>query len=534
MLNNILIKTRLTAVISLLLVACVALGAGGLFALQSVNGSLKTVYEDRLIALGQLDRVVRLANRHQLMLAKALTDQDRNIAGQMDAIETDIDEGGKVWEAYSNTEMTADERMLADEFAQHRAVFIRDGVRPAITALRNGDRGTATVLVHGAVDHLYRQARPALGKLIDLQQDVGKREYESSQEHFQQFRLLVAGAMLLAAVVGTLAGWWLVRSISAPLDNAIRAARGIAAGELAQDFHIDSTNEMGRMLSALKDMSESLARTVGAVRLSSDTIAVASREIAAGNLDLSARTEQQAANLEETASSMEELTSTVQQNADNARHARQLVVKAADQAADGERVVGQVVATMDQIKDSAGRMNEIIGVIDGIAFQTNILSLNAAVEAARAGAHGAGFAVVANEVRNLAQRSAAAAKQIRDLINDSVERIGQGGALVNHAGATIGGLLLAVREVSDLMAEIAAASEEQSAGIQQVNEAVVQMDTVTQQNAALVEESAAAAASLEEQAAGLAQTVSVFRTTRAAAPARPAESTIATRLALSQ
>jgi len=520
MLNNLLIKTRLGAVIGFLLFACMAVGGGALYALQSVNASLKTVYEDRLVALGQLDRVVRLANRHQLMLAKALTADEARVGAEMDAIEKDIAEAAAVWKIYSATSLTAEERLLVDEFAEQQARFIDNGVRPAIAALRNGDRAGATVLVHGAVDGLYRAARPSINGLIELQQNVGKQEYVVSQEHYAQFRLLVGGAMLLAALVGALAGWWLVRSISVPLDAAVRAARGIAAGELAQEFHIDSTNEMGRMLRALQDMSASLSRTVGAVRLSSDTIAVASREIAAGNLDLSARTEQQAANLEETASSMEELTSTVQQNADHARHARQLVSKAADQAADGERVVGQVVATMGQIKDSAGRMSEIIGVIDGIAFQTNILSLNAAVEAARAGAHGAGFAVVAGEVRNLAQRSAAAAKQIRDLIDDSVARVGQGSALANEAGGAIGGLLVAVREVSDLMAEIAAASEEQSAGIQQVNEAVVQMDTVTQQNAALVEESAAAAASLEEQAAGLAQAVSVFKT--APAPARPA------------
>jgi methyl-accepting chemotaxis protein len=510
MLKNIAIKTRLVAIIGFLLACSLLIGVGGLVALESVNASLKTVYEDRLVAMGQLDRVVRLANRHQLMLAKALTADPAKNAAHMDALEKDIADGDTVWATYSATYMTPEEKALATDFTAKRTAFINAGIRPAIGAVRAADLPRATALVHGAVDHLYSEARVPLTALIELQLNVGKAEYTSSQEHFAQFRALSLSAIALAIAIGVAVGVWLIRSITIPLNVAIKAANGIAAGNLAQTIRVDSTNELGRMLGALKDMCSALTTTVGEVRGSSDTIALASSEIAAGNLDLSSRTEQQAASLEETASSMEELTSTVKQNADNARSANALVNTASGYAEDGGQAVGKVVETMALIKDSSRKMGEIIGVIDGIAFQTNILALNAAVEAARAGEQGRGFAVVATEVRSLAQRSANAAKEIKQLINDSVDKVDTGERLVGEAGATIQKVMVSVRQVSDIMSEIAAASEEQSAGIEQINQAVVQMDEVTQQNAALVEESAAAAQSLQEQAATLARTVSIF------------------------
>ena len=265
------------------------------------------------------------------------------------------------------------------------------------------------------------------------------------------------------------------------------------------------------LLDALGRMQDNLAKTVAQIRTGADTIATASSEIASGNLDLSSRTEEQASSLEETASSMEELTSTVKQNADNARQANQLAVSASDVAGRGGRVVSQVVDTMGEINTSSRKIVDIISVIDGIAFQTNILALNAAVEAARAGEQGRGFAVVAGEVRNLAQRSASAAKEIKSLIGDSVEKVDAGSKLVAEAGSTMDELVDGVKRVADIMAEITAASREQSDGIEQVNQAVTQMDQVTQQNAALVEEAAAAAESLQDQAKRLAQAVSVFR-----------------------
>ena len=320
--------------------------------------------------------------------------------------------------------------------------------------------------------------------------------------------LVILGAA--AVVIGAAFGWLLTRSITHPLARAVGLAQQVASGDLTADIHVDSRDEVGQLLAALKTMNDSLLKTVTEVRAGTETIVTASQQIASGNLDLSSRTEQQASSLEETASSMEELTGTVRQNADNARQANVLAKNASQIAAHGGDVVSQVVSTMASINASSKKIGDIIAVIDGIAFQTNILALNAAVEAARAGEQGRGFAVVASEVRNLAQRSAAAAKEIRGLISDSVAKVDAGGRLVDEAGVTMQEIVQGIGRVTDIMAEIASASAEQTVGIEQVNEAITQMDGVTQQNAALVEEAAAAAGSLQDQAAQLAQLVSVF------------------------
>ena len=330
--------------------------------------------------------------------------------------------------------------------------------------------------------------------------------------------LILSGIAFLVVLV--------TRRMVRPLQRAVEIANAIAHGDLTQRIDITSKDETGQLLQALRDMNDALVKVVGEVRAGIDTVATASNQIASGNLDLSSRTEEQASSLEETASSMEELTSTVKQNAENARQANQLVVSTADVAVKGGEVVGQVVDTMAAIKDSSRKIADIIGVIDGIAFQTNILALNAAVEAARAGEQGRGFAVVASEVRNLAQRSAGAAKEIKALIEDSVGKVDAGGQLVDEAGHTMEEIVSSVKRVTDIMSEIAAASQEQSSGIEQVNQAITQMDDVTQQNAALVEEAAAAAESLQDQATKLAEAVSVFRLEagayQSASPARPA------------
>ena len=299
--------------------------------------------------------------------------------------------------------------------------------------------------------------------------------------------------------------------VTQPLEFGVKVARGIAAGDLTQKIAVNSSNEMGELQQALKDMNESLVHIVGKVRDGTDTIYGAANHIANGNADLSARTELQAGSLEKTASSMQELTSTVNQNADNARRANQLAISASAVAVKGGAVVSQVVDTMESINASSKKIVDIIDVIDGIAFQTNILALNAAVEAARAGEQGRGFAVVATEVRSLAQRSAAAAKEIKTLIGDSVEKVGTGSAQVHQAGATMTEIVDSIRHVTDIMGEIAAASVEQTTGIRRVNDAIAEMDQVTQQNAALVEEAAAAAQSLQDQAGHLEQVVGVFK-----------------------
>jgi methyl-accepting chemotaxis protein len=519
MLKNTTIKLRLQVVIGFLLLAMVAIGIAGWFGLATVNTDMRGLYEDRLVALGQLDGVVRHVNRHQLMLAKAISAEPATLPAQMASIEKDIADAQLLWKQYSETSLTDKEVELVRAFQSAHAAFTADAIRPAIAAFRAHDLARATALVHGPVTTLYAVARRPLNDLIELQLNVGKATYEQSEVYYNSFRLGAAAAIALALLSGITAGIWLIRSVTGPLSQAVAAAEQIASGNLAHEIRVDTSNEMGQLLQALKTMSAALGCTVIKVRQSADTIATASSEIAAGNLDLSSRTEQQAASLEETASSMEELTSTVQQNTDNARGATALAVTASAFATQGADVVSRVVSTMGLIKDSSRKIGDIIGVIDSIAFQTNILALNAAVEAARAGEQGRGFAVVATEVRSLAHRSAEAAKQIKVLIGDSVENVDEGSRLVDQAGAAMRQLTTSVKEVSDLMAEIAAASEEQSAGIEQTNQAIAQMDEVTQQNAALVEQSAAAAASLQEQADVMVQTVGIFTLPVAARPA---------------
>ena len=397
------------------------------------------------------------------------------------------------------------ERMLA---ANEKYV---QGQQELIKRIEAGDE-------QGARDFLKTVLRPALAELkgavndqIALQQKMATTRAEEAHATEQSTRLMMIVLSLVSLAIAALVAWWNTRSITRPLARALDVANTVAAGDLTSRIEVTGRDETGMLLQALKSMNENLVRTVTTVRSGTDTIGTAAAEVAAGSLDLSSRTEQQASSLEETASSMEELTSTVKQNADNARQANTLAEAASNVAERGGRVIGDVVGTMDQINTSAGKIADIIGVIDGIAFQTNILALNAAVEAARAGEQGRGFAVVATEVRNLAQRSAAAAKEIKGLIGDSTQAVAAGSKLVSEAGATMNEIVESVRRVTDIMSEITAASGEQTAGIEQINEAVAQMDQVTQQNAALVEQAAAASAAMQEQAGKLAEAVSVFR-----------------------
>jgi len=409
-----------------------------------------------------------------------------------------------------NTEQGA--RILKSALAARNAY--NTAMNRAIETGLAGDMEGARVVLSGE----GRQAQSALAQpledLVKLQVGLMHESAKRVQDIAATTSLLMLVIAVIAVVAGAAIAWFLTRSITRQLggepDYASAVAREIAAGNLAVEVNIKAGDKTS-LLANMRDMRDSLVKVVGQVRIGTDTIATASTQIAAGNLDLSSRTEEQASSLEETASSMEELTSTVRQNAENARQANQLVVSTADVAAKGRQVVGQVVDTMASIKDSSRKIADIIGVIDGIAFQTNILALNAAVEAARAGEQGRGFAVVASEVRNLAQRSAGAAKEIKALIEDSVGKVEAGGKLVDEAGKTMDEIVGSVKRVTDIMGEIAAASQEQSAGIEQVNQAVGQMDEMTQQNAALVEQAAAAAESLQDQAARLAEAVSVFK-----------------------
>jgi methyl-accepting chemotaxis protein len=350
---------------------------------------------------------------------------------------------------------------------------------------------------------LLLRLKRATSEQTALQVAIADEAARDAAATYRNTSLLMWGLGGVALLLSVLAAWAITRSITRPLAQALAVANTVAAGDLTSRIEVTTHDETGQLLQALKTMNENLARTVGTVRVGTDTIAVAAAEVAAGSHDLSIRTEQQAAALEEAASSMEELTATVRQNADNARQANVMAGLASSVASRGGDVIEQVVGTMDGINASSNKINDIIGVIDGIAFQTNIL--------ARAGEQGRGFAVVAGEVRNLAQRSAAAAREIKGLIQDSSGKVAEGGKLVAQAGQTMREIVDSVRSVTDIMTEISAASLEQTAGIEQINQAVTQMDEGTQQNAALVEEAAAAATSMREQAALLAQAVAVFR-----------------------
>ena len=382
--------------------------------------------------------------------------------------------------------------------------------------------------VQDATEFLLKETGPSLAAVLsaldafvayesklasDAATDV-EQVYRSSQ-----ILMLVLGIAGIA--IGAGVAWFITRSITGPLNKAVDLAETVASGDLSSHIDAGSGDETGRLLNALRAMNDSLLNVVSQVRSGTDAISTASSEIAAGNLDLSSRTEHQASSLEETASSMEELTSTVKQNADNARQANTLAKSASEVASKGGSIVAQVVDTMGTINDSSRKIVDIIGVIDGIAFQTNILALNAAVEAARAGEQGRGFAVVASEVRNLAQRSAAAAREIKELINASVANVDTGSRLVNDAGQTMGDIVSSIQRVTDIMEEITSASQEQTLGIEQINAAIAQMDEVTQQNAALVEQAAAASQSMQEQAGNLATVVGFFKTGTHAVAAQP-------------
>ncbi|WP_306396061.1 methyl-accepting chemotaxis protein [Telluria beijingensis] len=500
-----------------LLVAC-----AGFFGIAQMNRSVDT-YRQAVATEGQAQQVQALLSHFRKQLQEwkntllrgkdegerrkywdAFQKNEAEVAGQVAAL-LQVLPAGEVRELVA--QFGAAHAQMGRDYRRGYDDFVAAGLDASAgdVAVKGKDRAPAELLVQAEEKMSAQSAR-----------SVAQADAVGARATTVSYTLMLLGA-LVAAVAGVLVS----RSITRPLGEAVEAARSVASGDLRTTITVRSSDETGQLLLALKEMSASLQRIVLEVRSGAETIAVASNEIAQGNLDLSNRTERQAGALEETASSMEELTSTVRQNADNARQASQLAVSACDVAAKGGKVVEQVVGTMASISASSRRITDIIGVIDGIAFQTNILALNAAVEAARAGEQGRGFAVVAGEVRTLAQRSAQAAKEIKDLIGESSARVDAGNRLVGEAGTTMSEIVDSVRHVMDIIGQISAASSEQSQGIAQVNQAVTEMDGATQQNAALVEEAAAAAQSLRDQTVALTEVVSVFKVEAQAQAAPP-------------
>jgi methyl-accepting chemotaxis protein len=504
------IKSRLLALVTALLILVIASATATVVRLQASNDVLGTVYNDRVVPLRQLKSVADgygsgVVDTAVKVASAALTPQDG--LKSLEAAQATI---ARDWKAYLSTYLNADETALvaqagplmqrADAAATQLDALLRAGDLEPVKAFVTKDMYPAIDPVAGVVD-----------KLTAVQLDVAGAEYKQSQVDYGRVLWTCVVVSALAVVVASVLAWRLILSITGGIDEAVKVAETVANGDLSSRIVVRRRDETGRLMGALQRMNANLTGIVGDVRGASESIATGSSQIANGNADLSQRTEEQASNLQQTAASMEQLTATVKHNADTAQVATQLASTATAAAVRGGAVVGQVVSTMDAITASSKKVVDIIGVIDGIAFQTNILALNAAVEAARAGEQGRGFAVVASEVRSLAQRSGAAAREIKSLIGDSVSKVENGTRLVADAGLTMDDIVNQVKRVNDMIGEIASASTEQSTGIGQIGDAVAQLDQVTQQNAALVEESAAAAESLNQQAAQLARIVGTFK-----------------------
>jgi methyl-accepting chemotaxis protein len=507
------LSTKLGMAFAIVLLLTAIVGIFSINQLAKVNATASNLSSRWMPAMRVIQdiksQIARVRTRElQYIISDDVADLDKYDK----VIANDLVDLKKMQDEYVALIKTPEEQALYSEFLALWDRYMAEDAKLR-AAVRAGDMPLAKKLIRGESNKLIVALRGQVDKLVKHYGEGGSEAAKFGDQVYNASRAWITGLLLVSVLLGALAALtitrWLVKTLGGEPQYAVTLANQIAAGELNVEVRTRPGDDSS-LLFAMKSMRDSLANIVGQVRHATDTIASAAQQVVAGNLDLSGRTEAQASSLEETAASMEELTSTVRHNSDNARQANELAVNASAIAEQGGQVVSQVVERMGSINESAKKISDITGVIDGIAFQTNILALNAAVEAARAGEQGRGFAVVASEVRNLAQRSAAAAREIKELIGDSVGQVEAGTRLVNQAGSTMEEVVVSVRRVTDIMGEITVAGQEQSAGIVQVNEAIAQMDAVTQQNAALVEEATAASHSMQDQASSLAQLVSIF------------------------
>jgi methyl-accepting chemotaxis protein len=510
-LTTLSVKARLVGVLGLL---CAMLLAGawmGLGGMASANESAREIYQDELIPLTSINEVARGSLNNFIALSEAAYHKsDKSVVTQKLA---DVSKAqaadAKIIKTLGQSAMTP---LVKKQWAAFQSA--REDVSSSMAEIKDSlgkaDDDTNALLYSDVLPNVSIMSSE-MSKLIAMQVDESRQRYESALARYQRIRIMTFAALGAGMLLAILMAFFLIRSIVGTLNRAVRVANAISQGQLGHNIRTRRKDELGKLLEAFKAMDEQLTVTVAQVRHGSDSVSTAAQQIASGNDDLSQRTQEQASSLEETAASMEQMTSTVKQNAENASHANQLARGAREQAERGGEVAGRAIVAMGEINASSRKIADIVGLIQEIAFQTNLLALNAAVEAARAGEQGRGFAVVATEVRNLAQRSAGAAKEIKGLIEDSAEKVRGGSELVNQSGKALAEIVDSVKKVTDIVAEIAAASSEQSAGIDQVNHAVMQMDEMTQQNAALVEEAAAAARAMQEQAGELTRHVGFFQ-----------------------
>ena len=520
-LSNLKIGARLGVGFAIVLALLTAMLVLGLSSLSRIGSRTHDIVADKNVKMAAANVLVDNVRTISLALTTMIVVPDT--AG-MNAELAKVAEARKNYGAARETML----KLLSDDKEKQLMAAVDEALKSGAAKNNELVRLRKDGEVQDATEFLLKETGPALNAVlraldafVDYEAKLANDAAVDVEQVYSSSQILLLALGIAGIAIGAGVAWFITRSITGPLNKAVDLAETVASGDLSSHIEAGSGDETGRLLNALRAMNDSLLNVVSQVRTGTDAISTASSEIAAGNMDLSSRTEHQASSLEETASSMEELTSTVKQNADNARQANTLAKSASEVASKGGSIVAQVVDTMGTINDSSRKIVDIIGVIDGIAFQTNILALNAAVEAARAGEQGRGFAVVASEVRNLAQRSAAAAREIKELINASVANVDTGSRLVNDAGQTMGDIVSSIQRVTDIMEEITSASQEQTLGIEQINAAIAQMDEVTQQNAALVEQAAAASQSMQEQAGNLATVVGFFKTGTHAVAAQP-------------